>query len=196
MHVFSKKDLEAGQTLINDGCILSMEFSGGTYQVEVLASKKPKEIVWPFMQLTDEGEVVDAFCSCTTAQKKGACEHLAAASLKVGGKEPLHVRFRESLWNQIGLMASEKLGYDASCLKKNQDGFVAQVPGGGTLFAIRAKGKKAESKLEELLFNRPVETEENSIKFSNLSQEELTLWQEGRPSPGSKRRPSSFHLSR
>lgn len=182
MHVFSKKDLEAGQTLINDGCILSMEFSGGTYQVEVLASKKPKEIVWPFMQLTDEGEVVDAFCSCTTAQKKGACEHLAAASLKVGGKEPLHVRFRESLWNQIGLMASEKLGYDASCLKKNQDGFVAQVPGGGILFAIRAKGKKAESKLEELLFNRPVETEENSIKFSNLSQEELTLWQEGRPS--------------
>lgn len=182
MYFFSEKDLESGRNLIDDKRILNVVFSGGTYQVEVLASKKNQQIVWPFMQLTDEGNVIDAFCCCERAQKEGACEHLAAVSLKFGGKEPLHVRFRESIWNQIAKMAFDNLGYDPNFLKSSPRYFEVKSPRDKCLFSIRAKSKKSEKKLEEILFNRPVEAEENSIKFSNLSQEELDLWKEGRPS--------------
>jgi len=183
MHIFSKKDLEAGKKLLEDHRVLSIVFSGGTYQVEVLASKKPRSIVWPFLQLTDTGEIIDAFCSCETATQNGSCEHLAASYLKVDGEEPLHVRFRESLWNQIGVISAERHGYEPTCLKRTGESLEAFSQAGKRLFLIRAKKGKTLEKLEEILYDRPVETEETSIKFSNLSQEELALWQEGRPSP-------------
>ena len=183
MHIFSKKDLETGKKLLEDHRVLSLVFSGGTYQIEVLASKKPKEVVWPFLQLSDSGDVVDAFCTCKTAANKGSCEHLAASYLKIDGEEPLHIRFKESLWNQIGLISAERHGYEPNCLKRSGESFEAFSQGGKRLFLIRAKKGKTLKKLEGILFERPVETEENSIKFSNLTQEELNLWLEGRPPP-------------
>ena len=37
--------------------------------------------------------------------------------------------------------------------------------------------------IKEIVAQKREETEETSLKFSNLSPEELTLWKEGRPSP-------------
>lgn len=183
MHTFSKKDLELGQKLLNEKRVLSVVFSSGTYQVEVLAAKKPKLIVWPFLQLSDAGEVMDAFCSCESATQHGSCPHIAASYLKMVKEEPLHVRFQKSLWNQIALICTERHGYESKCLKRNGDRFEVRTQDDRPQFSIRAKDKKALEHLETILYDRPVETEENSIKFSNLSQEELTLWRQGRPSP-------------
>ena len=180
MHQFSKKDLDDGKKLLQDvGNIL---FSEGTYQVEVVTSKKPKETVWPFLQLNDAGEVIDAFCTCPSAEKRGSCAHLAASYLKIMNDEPLHVRFRESLWNQIGLICAERHGYESTCLKQGNGGYEAYSQTGSRLFWIRAKKGNSQKRLNEILFERPVETEETSLKFSNLPQEELVLWREGRPS--------------
>src|ERR1700722_1507165 len=47
-----------------------------------------------------------------------------------------------------------------------------------------AKGLTAsgKAKLKQILHERPIETEESSLKFSKRSQEEIILWREGRPS--------------
>lgn len=149
-------------------------FSEGTYQVQVKS-------FWPFLQLNDAGELIDSFCTCEEAEKKGSCPHLAAAYLKImRGGVPLHVRFRESFWNQIGMICAERHGYEASCLKRANGGFEAFSQTGKRLFWMRAKKKSKE--LEDLLYHRPLETEETSLKFSKLDPEELTLWREGRPS--------------
>ncbi len=182
-YVFSKKDLIDGKRLLDQKQIVGVLFSEGTYQVEVIASENLKETIWPFLQLNDSGEVIDAFCTCELAEKKGSCEHLAASYLKIMKEEPLHVRFRESLWNQIGWICAERHGYDPQSLKRSGDCFETFSPAGKRLFWMSAKKGKEKKKLEELLFNRPIETEETSLKFSNLDQEEVMLWREGRPSP-------------
>ncbi|NGX46739.1 MAG: hypothetical protein K1000chlam3_00102 [Chlamydiae bacterium] len=181
MHIFSKKDLAEGKKLLAEKRILGVLFSEGTYQMEVIASKKPKKMVWPFIQISDAGEVMDAFCTCAAAEKKGSCPHLAAAYLRIMNDEPLHVRFRESLWNQIGVISAERHSYESSSLKKVREGFEGFSKSGKRNIFIKVKGK-AKQKLEEILYKRPVETEETSLKFSNLSQDELMLWREGRPS--------------
>lgn len=50
------------------------------------------------------------------------------------------------------------------------------------VFSIRALKPDTEKKLQQLLDQRVSETEETSLKFSNLSEEELQDWREGRPS--------------
>ncbi|MDN3505993.1 MAG: DEAD/DEAH box helicase [Simkaniaceae bacterium] len=181
MHVFSKKDLSDGKKLLDEKRVLGLLFSEGTYQIEVIAELNPKEVVWPFMQISDVGEVMDAFCTCPAAEQKGSCLHLAASFLKIMKEEPLHVRFKESLWNQIGWLCFDRLGDQPKNLKVSKGAYEGFSKAGKREILIKAK-PKAKKKLEEILYNRPVETEETSLKFSNLSQEELILWREGRPS--------------
>ena len=45
-------------------------FSEGTYEVEV---KDKKESFWPFLQIDDDGKILDAFCSCGGEER---CYHL------------------------------------------------------------------------------------------------------------------------
>jgi len=170
---FTKQDLNAGKKLLEENRVKGILFSEGTYQVEVQG-------LWPFLQLSDAGELIDAFCTCDAAEERGSCPHLAAAYLKIMKGEPLHVRFRESFWNQIGMICAERHGYEASCLKRAHGGFEAFSQSGKRLFWMKAKKKGKE--LEEILYHRPLETEETSLKFSKLDPEELTLWREGRPS--------------
>jgi len=182
MVTFSKTDLVEAKQLLKEEMVGSLLFSEGTYQVEVLTSKKPKKALWPFLQLTDSGEIFDAFCTCDAAEKKGSCAHLGAAYLKIMNEEPLHVRFRESFWNQIGLICADRLGYDPKELVAEKGEYVAKAQTGKQLFTLRTLDKKGEKQLKEILFERPVETEETSLKFSNLPPEELVLWREGNPS--------------
>ncbi|MBM3191244.1 MAG: hypothetical protein FJZ63_01145, partial [Chlamydiae bacterium] len=181
---FQKALMQEGQLLLEKGCVRQILFSEGTYQVEVKPSKN-EETLWPFLQLEDTGRVLDHFCTCEQAEKKGECPHLAAAFLKIFGEsiEPLHVRFRHSLWNQLMQMAAKRHGYEVESLHQQAGGgFYAQSLSNKKLFAIRAHTKKGEKQLEEILFHRVLETEETSLKFSNLSMEELSLWREGKPS--------------
>lgn len=180
---FSKKDLAEGAALHKAGKVGQVLFSEGTYQVEVIEPAK-KGRYWPFIQLDDDGHVRDCFCNCADAEKRKSCLHLAAAYHKIfnGQSTPLHVRFRDSLWNQLCQMASRRHGYDTSLLKEKNQGYEASSDTGKKLFSVRGTTAKAKKQLQEILFQRAVETEETSLKFSNLPPDEILLWREGRPS--------------
>lgn len=171
---FSAEELLAARRLK----VRTVLFSEGTYQVEV-------QSVWPFLQLGDRGEILDAFCTCDAAESKGTCPHLAAAYLKIMGgvPEPLHVRFRESFWNQIAQIGFGRIGSDASVLKLSSMGaYEIYAVTGRKLLSLKPQNDKAKRRLKTLLFERPLETEETSLKFSKLSPEEIALWKQGRPS--------------
>lgn len=170
----------AAERYLKQGSVGSIEFAGPTYQIEVY-DPKLKESFWPFFQFTSDNKLQDAFCSCSAGEE--GCAHLAAAYLKIydGTKLPLHVRFENSFWNQLCLLFAEHIGYDAQDLIKKRAG--VYVFENEVNFEITAEKGKKKNFIELLLAKREKESPENSIKFSNLSQEEITKWREGRPSP-------------
>ncbi len=181
--IFSSEDLQAGTQLAEQGKVGSILFSEGTYQVGV--SGAGKEIFWPFLQITDEGILKDHFCTCKQAEEGGRCPHQAAAWIKIfsGHEDPLHVRFRDSLWTHLCQMAARRHGYDKECLKGGlQSQFQAYSSTKKKLFSLKPLNAKGKQKLKEIIVDKKPETEETSLKFSNLSPEELALWKEGRPS--------------
>ncbi|MGH2611755.1 MAG: DEAD/DEAH box helicase, partial [Rhabdochlamydiaceae bacterium] len=180
---FSDKDLKQGQAFLNEGKIGDLLFSAGTYQVEI---KIDKETFWPFLQISDEGGLKDHFCSCETAEEGGSCPHQAAAWIKIFHEKriPLHVRFRESLWYELCHMAARRHGDDPTSLKGSVDTtYQALSSTEKRLFSLKARTPQGKKMIKEIIAQRKPETEETSLKFSNLSPEELTLWKEGRPSP-------------
>lgn len=168
--------------LIEKGCVKEIEFSGGTYQVQVVDGGHE---CWAFVQLDDRGQVKDSFCSCEEGEEEIPCIHLAAAYLRIfnHSKLPLHKRFERSLWNQLCHLYADRVGYDGSILKqvaRNQ--YALNSVGKKQIFYVKTKSPEAKSHLRDILFHRHKETEETSLKFSNLSPEEIVLWREGRPS--------------
>lgn len=181
---FPADDLKAGTLLFEKGKVGAILFSEGTYQVEVVELKK-KERYWPFLQLDDVGKLKDHFCTCKKAEKTHYCPHQAAAGLKIfnGKITALHIRFRDSLWNVLCQIASRRHGYEIDALKGDlKTEFQACSVTGKRLFFIRAHSEKGKKRLKEIILDHKQETEETSLKFSNLSPEELALWREGRPS--------------
>lgn len=179
---FNAHHLSEGKQLIQSGDVKSIVFSEGTYQVEVFDSKL-SETFWPFLQVGDEGEVKDGFCTCDEAEKSQSCPHLAAAFIKISNDDPLHVRFRSSFWNELCLMGFKRHGGNPAILeKKGEKEYICTASGGETVFSLKVKTPKGEKFLDEMVFHRAVETEETSLKFSNLSAEELALWKRGTPS--------------
>jgi SNF2 family DNA or RNA helicase len=180
---FSKKDLSEGEALLKAGKIGQVLFSEGTYQVEASDLKK-KEHYWPFLQLGDEGQIFDCFCSCPEAEAQKSCPHLAAAYRKIfsGFSAPLHVRFRDSLWNHLCLVASRRHGYEVAVLKVRNQAYEAKSVTGKLLFFMKGRTPQGKEHLQDMLFKRVTETEETSLKFSNLPPQEIALWKEGKPS--------------
>ncbi len=179
---FTRKHQIAGKALIEEGKVKNALFSGGTYQIEVDDTLQ-KEIFWPFLQIQDDGKLTDRFCTCAEAGECRSCAHLAAAYLFINPNIPLHVRFQDSLWNKLCLMAFIRHGDTLENLKKGEEGeYVIQAPRGESLFSIRSKTHKGKEWIKEMIFHRKEETEETSLKFSNLSTEELKLWKKGLPS--------------
>ncbi len=178
----SQQDLKEAQSYLTGNKVGTLSFSEGTYQVEVKDSTK--KLYWPFLQLDDNGKFLDGFCSCPSAEKKTICVHLAAAYLKIFNDHslPIHVRFRTSLWNELGKMIARRHGYNANALKKKENGFEALSATGKRLFCINPANPKSRNFIKDLIFNRSEETEETSLKFSNLPAEEIALWRKGNPS--------------
>ena len=180
---FSNEVVKAGEELLRRGEVGEVLFSGGTYQVEV---REGGESYWPFLQISDDGKLKDHFCSCAVAEEGKACPHLAAAWLKIynGKRVPLHLRFRESLWYELCHMASRRHGEDRKVLKGSiENGYQAFSTTGKKLFSLKGRTALGKKVIKEMISERKQETEETSLKFSNLPPEELQLWKEGRPSP-------------
>ncbi len=171
--------------LLSSGRVEEVEFSGSTYQVLVAPDSGDTEGHWAFLQLGAGGELKDSFCGCEQADDQGGCVHLATAYLRIFGDNaiPLHQLFEDSVWNLLCRHYAEKLGYDADVLQKESDGCYSSFsPTGKCLFKVSSGTKGNSQHLENLIEHRSEETEETSLKFSDLSQDEIQLWREGRPS--------------
>ncbi len=171
---FQQKHVKEGIELFEKKKVGQILFSGGTYQVEVLD-------YWPFLQMDDKGKILDCFCGCGKEEVVHSCPHLVCAYLAIfqGTNTPLHIRFQNSLWSRLCQMASLRHGYDPSVLK---DKYFAASETGKQLFYVHGLTEKGKKKLREIIEEREVETEETSLKFSNLPIEEIALWKAGRPS--------------
>ncbi|CUI15955.1 hypothetical protein PNK_0318 [Candidatus Protochlamydia naegleriophila] len=179
-----QKDAEKSlvQKLVKD-----IEFSGSTYQV-LVEDLHTHQNFWVFLQLEGKGQIKDAFCSCEDVHEEAGCLHQAVAYLSLfndsASSIPLHQRFERSLWNHLCFLYEERLGDDPTLLQKLQPGrYVVRSSLDKTIFSIKASSDVSIAMLDHLIDKRPQETEETSLKFSNLSNEELLLWREGRPNP-------------
>ena len=172
---------------IQQGLIKDIEFSDATYQVlvEDIHTHQP---CWVFVQLENRKQIKDSICSCENNNEwepVSACLHVAAAYLAIFKTYsfPLHQRFARSLWNQLCRIYAEQLGSSPSILTHAQQGnYTYQISNEIPVLSIKALTPAAIERLETLISRRPEETEETSIKFSNLSEEEILMWQEGKPS--------------
>lgn len=168
-----------GERALKKGYVREFEFSDSTYQIGVF-DPASKETYWTFFQFDEEERLKDAFCSCPL--ENGGCQHLSAAYLKIFNSthHPLHVRFEKSFWNRLAKLFADHARYDERLLQKMGKGhylFDHEVR-----FEIEAKNQQGVDLLAKTIEKRTRETPENSIKFSNLSQEEILHWREGRPS--------------
>lgn len=138
--------------------VQEIQFSGPTYQIKIGGANQ--EEVWTFIQLGS-----DAFCSC---EEEEACAHLALAFKSLFDQEgaPIHERFRSSFWYALGKIWFHRYG----------------IRGKGSGFQLTSHSGEGMRLLQLLQGERLLETEENSIKFSNLSEEELEKWRRGEPS--------------
>jgi superfamily II DNA or RNA helicase len=181
---FVQRYLVAAENLLHTKALKEPIFSRGTYQIEVQERGKKKE--FPFLQMKENGEVTDSFCSCELSSSGEGCPHLAAAVLRIfnGFEEPLHVRFNRSLWNRLFQMIAKREGYEPSCLKKIRDAaYVSESNTGKQLFLIEALGVKEKKRLLQIIAEKAPETEETSLKFSNWSPEEIAQFRAGKATP-------------
>ncbi len=175
-----KYKLEA-QKYLDKGCVKEIEFSGPTYQIKVIEPKSKKE-VWAFLQLDPKGWIKDSFCSCNEGE---ACVHIAASYLRIFNQadSPIHHRFQRSLWNRIGFLFLDICGDDPDLIQEIEPNYFTCLSQEGVVaFFAKAKNKQGAEHLHNIFYQRAKQTEENSLKFSNLSEEDLALWRQGRPS--------------
>ncbi len=175
-------DLDSARRWILQKKVGLATFSEGNYQVEVLEGKKQ---FFPFLHLDDEGHLINGFCGCDSSEEKGSCPHLAAGYLKIlnAQHQPLHVRFRSSFWNQLGKIAYERYGDTLKALKKKGKSWKAISVMQEEKLLITPKTKQSATHLKEILDAKNKLSEETSLKFSNFSPEEISLWKQGKPSP-------------
>ncbi|MFA6914990.1 MAG: DEAD/DEAH box helicase [Parachlamydiales bacterium] len=182
--------LKTAKNWLKQGYVQDIEFSEHTYQVLVKDPEKNKDC-WTFLQFDDNDTLKDCFCSCEDTEEFGeaqlkGCDHLAAAWLRIhtpSGK-PLHAAYRRSFWYAISRLFCERIGSDPESLKKvNAKEYAFYSASGKQIFSISSLSAQGEKTLQDILFEHPQETEETSIKFSNLSHEELQQWRIGQPSP-------------
>lgn len=183
---YLKKFQSQANKYLSAGYVLDIEFAGGTYQVLVFDPETQKE-EWAFLQLDGKGKLKDSFCSCCESEAGHECVHLAVALLSIIGKQnvPLHIRFENSLWNHLFILCSDEIGTGPEVFKKHGSGQYTcrSVVSGKIVFIVTARTPEAVPRLNKILFDRKKETEETSLKFSNLSQEEISMWRRGRPTP-------------
>lgn len=161
-----KPFLAKAEQIYKDAKDLEITFSGPTYQVRVIDPKSKQEF-WTFLQLDSNDEIGDSFCSCQESEQ-GGCWHLAYSILALFDrqKKPLHKRFQASFWNAIGHVWMERYG-DLEPVE------------GWEAAAFTEEGEKC---FQLIGMKSLLETEENSLKFSNLSEEEIGAWRKGHPS--------------
>lgn len=173
---FLQKYVPDAEELIAKGCVQDIQFSGATYQVKVGCAES--QDCWSFVQLDNQGILQDAFCSCREEDQSEGCVHIVAALLKIYQDPllPLHERYEDSLWNALCHLFFRHFGN----MPKGKNEENALIFGQSLKFLF--KTEDAKKKFNELMERRTSETEETSLKFSNLPEAELSAWRKGHPS--------------
>lgn len=182
---FLKRFQKEARECLAFGLAHDIEFSGPTYQVLVIDPRTKKE-EWTFLQLDLQGRLKDSFCSCEQSENGRACLHQAIGFLYIYGDhpQPLHLRFEHSLWNHLCRQSCDMMQNRSDQLKATKEGrYICRDRLGKIIFSLQGKTSQALTYLEKMLFQRREETEETSLKFSNLSEREIALWEQGRPTP-------------
>ena len=172
--------LADAESLLAGGAVGEVVFSGGTYQVHVIPPGDD-EGLWAFLQFDQQGQLKDTFCSCDEGSE-GACSHVAAAHLRLSQADGtlLHRRCEDSLWWVLSTACAQEYGYDVDALTAlDSDGGYSTGKG---VFRVVSRSQSGADFLRQVVREREPETEETSIKFSQLDEEELERWREGRPS--------------
>ncbi len=168
-----------GKTLLKEKRIKNIIFSSGTYQVEIEDNEKTE---WTFVQVSNKGEFTDLFCECG-GTKSHPCVHLAASldAIYRNYPTPMHIRYETSFWKILFEIAAQNFGYNRSCLQKELQSYVSFDKNGNCLKIIPLTSR-AKEHFKITVDERVEETEDTSIKFSNLEKEELSNWRNGDPS--------------
>lgn len=180
---FSQKNLIKAEQLLLKQSVKKILFSEATYQIEIF-DKENTYSFSPFLHIDDQGKILEGFCSCNEAEETQSCAHLAAAYLTIfnGNLQPLHVRFRHSFWNCLCQIFCNRHGYETNILQKKEKVYEIRSSTNKLLFYIEPLTAATKKYLHTLFFERAIETEETSLKFSNVTPDELQLWKEGNPS--------------
>lgn len=173
--------LDIATSYIEENRVKEIIFSRGTYHIQIL-DKATEDPAWAFIQLGEHNEVKDCFCSCQT-EAAPSCEHLATAFLQIFDRhpEPLHKRFEHSFWKHIFFSFSKTYGYDKKILQKDENEYFLKKEK-ECLFSLKALDESSLRIFKEFIDKKQEETEDTSLKFSNLPKKELELWRQGHPS--------------
>jgi superfamily II DNA or RNA helicase len=177
---FLSKHRKAALAIVRAGGVKEPLFARGAYHIEV--QEKGKKKVFVFFQMQDRGELRDAFCTCKESEDGQGCVHQAAAYLQVfnGTGEPLHVRFKKSLWNRLFQMEAKRQGTKPDCLIAQKGGvYECLSPTQKVTFSIQPTTVTAKKRFLDIIAEKHVKTEETSIHFSNLSEEEIQQYRKG-----------------
>jgi len=171
--------------ILKNGGVREVIFSGKTYQVLVLDPLTDTGS-WVFFQFGEKSQLNDYFCSCDEEGENTACVHLAAAYLRLfqNNATPLHVRFKHSIWNRLCLFFFREYGCNPSHLQDAGNSWTLVSSKGEKVFTCIYLSDQLKQELKLIFSDRKAETEENSLKFSNLSETEIHLWKQGRPTFG------------
>lgn len=158
-------------------------FSEGTYEIEV---KDGKTSFFPFVQIKPDGSILDSFCSCKEQEKEGACKHIAAAYLKIFEKngKPLHLHFKSSFWKSLFEAIAKKASYNFESFKYKKsdrtklDKYTLKEDD-KEICSIEVKSAHLKKKFYQI-YKSTRENLEESIKFSSLSFDDISLFKKGR----------------
>ncbi len=152
-------------------------FSGGTYQVQI-EDPAEEQGAWPLLNYNDQGACQDALCSCDVHP----CPHLPLAKELIQGSQgvPLHLRWRGSFWKALAQGACDEWSYAPPAFTRSGQTFVLEM-GSDQPVELVAKDLPAAEWLDLLTVHRMKETEENSLKFSHRTPEEIADWRAGHP---------------
>lgn len=172
---------DQARNYLDSGKLGEIIFSKGTYHVEVLDFEN-NDPSWAFIQLENNNQVKDCFCSCQE-DPSPSCEHIATALLKIfeNNNLPIHKHFEKSFWKAIFLSFGVQYGFDHKKIIKSGQKY-QRSDKNKIVFQLEILDKHFDKSFVEIIDQRAVETEETSLKFSNLPKKELTMWKEGRPS--------------
>lgn len=155
--------------------VLQIEFVRGTYSVKVMDQD---QYYWPLLDFDSAGRLVDGLCACDVHR----CVHVKAAVEAVTRDGfRLHQLFHHHFWHHLFYELAQITHVTSSDFETTEDGWFFHCGKN----SLRLEGSTSEmvQEIQKFAGERPQYNERNSIKFSQLSDEESRQWSRGRPGP-------------